>query len=336
MDKIDIDLFNNLNYHFLDLVDLTKWQKLQDSLSTINNIGLRTLDTHGKDFTIPSGIPRVCSALLNDPIYKNKVCQKCLPTFLGGASVVDMNLSYECFSGLRSFIAPLGINGFVLGYVILGPISLVALKPKQEYQLQAEEFNIELNEYWGLISEINVVSFHLAKTLIEMIKDIGDYILRLSYECKSGERKRMATEAIKLNKFLDSLLEAAFSVTNADTGSIMLLDRGTDELTVKVSKGLSIDVAKNARVKLGEGISGLAAKEGESFIIDEYQQDNRIKKFLKRPSIGSAMVIPIKFEKDVFGVMNLSAHQSSHIKFDLSKAQVINKLIDLAATAFEV
>lgn len=336
MDKIDIDLFNNFNYHFLDLVDLSKWQKLQDSIATINNIGLRTLDTHGRDFTIPSGIPRVCSGLLNDPLYKNKICQKCLPTFLGGDSIVDMNLSYECFSGLRSFIAPLGINGLVLGYVILGPISLVALKPKQEYQAQAEEFNIELSEYWGLISEINVVSFHLAKTLIEVIKDTGDYILKLSYECKIEERKKMATREIKLSKFLDSLLDAAFSVTNADTGSIMLLDKGTDELTVKVSKGLSVEVAKSAKVKLGEGISGLAAEAGESFIIDEYQQDNRIKKYLKRPSIGSSMVIPIKIENDVFGVINLNAQQSSRIKFDPGKAQVINKLIDLAATVFVI
>lgn len=334
MDKIDISLFNDLNYNFLDLVDINKWQRFQDSLSTINNIGLRTLDTHGRDYTIPSGIPRLCCGLLDDPFNKNKFCQECLPTFLGGAKVVDKNLSYECFSGLRSFIAPLGLNGLVLSYVILGPVSLVALKPKQEYRKQAEEFNIELDEYWNLFSEINVVSFHLAKTLIELTKDMGDYILRLSYECKVRERKKMVTEAIKLNKFLDSLLDAAFSVTNADTGSIMLLDRVTDELTVKVSKGLSIDVARNAKVKLGEGISGLAVKVGEAFIIDEYQQDNRIKKYLKRPSIGSSMVIPIKFENDVLGVMNLSAHQSSRIKFDSSKARVINKLIDLAATVF--
>jgi len=334
MDKIDINLFNNLNYNFLDLVDINKWQRFQDSISTVNNVGLRTVDPHGRDFTIPSGIPRLCSGLFSDPFYKNKICQECLPTFLGGSRVVDKNLSFECLPGLRSFIAPLGFNGFVLSYVILGPISLVKLNPKQDYRAQAEEFNIELDDYWNIISEINVVSFHLAKTLIEMIKDIGDYILRLSYEHRAGERKKMVSETVKLSKFLDALLDAAFSVTKADIGSIMLLDRDTEHLTVKVSKGLSDDVAKNAKVKLGEGISGLAAKEGESFIIDDYQQDNRIKKYLNRPSIGSSMVIPIIVENDVLGVMNLGAHQSSRVRFDSSKAQIVNKLIDLAAAAF--
>jgi len=74
-------------------------------------------------------------------------------------------------------------------------------------------------------------------------------------------------------------------------------------------------------------------REGKSFLIDDNLQDNRIKQYLSRPSIVSSMVIPIKVEEKVLGVMNLGAARSSDVRFNPGSVRVVNSLVDLATLA---
>ena len=41
----------------------------------------------------------------------------------------------------------------------------------------------------------------------------------------------------------------------------MLLNEETGELFIKISRGIKKDIIKNTRLKIGEGIAGLAAQE---------------------------------------------------------------------------
>ncbi|MCX5702890.1 MAG: PocR ligand-binding domain-containing protein [Candidatus Omnitrophica bacterium] len=316
-----------------DFIDIQEWQKIQDDFSAITGVGVRTLDFKGLAFTRISGEPRLCSELLKNHWAREEICGSCLPTFLGGSRTVDKNLSFSCHSGLHNFIAPLRASNRVFGYIIVGPVILIARKPREQYREITEELNVELDSFWSALSEIKVMSFRSVQSVIELIKDVAEYSLKLAYQSITKEEEVMMLDSTKLNRVLNALLEVAFQVSGAQIGSIMLVDKDKNELTIRISKGLSDEVVKNTKVRLGNGISGIAAQEGKAFLLDDKLEDNRIKGYLNRPNIASSMVIPIRVEDKVMGVMNLGASKASEVRFNANNVNVVNSLVDLATLA---
>jgi ligand-binding sensor protein len=319
-----------------DLIDIKTWQKMQDNFSAITDITLRTLDAKGDAVTSTSKESRLCRELLKDSKARQRLCGDCLPTFLGGKGTVDKNLSFTCEAGLCNFIVPLKVEERNFGYFILGPLILVMRKSREEYRQMAEQFNIELEDLWSAILEIKVVSFQGVQSLVELVRDVGEYIIKESYRNVIREKEvAVAIDSSKLNRLLDALLDVAFQITQADMGSIMFLDKKKDELTIRSSKGIPEEIVSNTRVRLGEGISGIAAKEMTPFLINENLMDNRIRPYLKRPYISSSMVLPLKINNRVLGVMNLAALKTSAIRFSNDSLKLMHKLIDLATVALQ-
>lgn len=333
MEEKKLHNYNRINpVLFADLIDLQTWKRIQDNFSTVTNINITTLDSKGTPIISPRAEPRLCRELLRYSPFKKEICNLCLPTFLGGKGIVDKNLSFTCIADLRNFIVPLQINSSVIGYILIGPLNLVRVMPKEEYARQAEELHLDLDEFWHAIAEIKTVSFHVAQSLVELIKDIGEYILNLSYQHFLRAKETEITEAPRLNKLLSTLLDSAFQISKADIGSIMLLNKNTSELSIHTARGLSNEIIKKTKVKLGEGISGTAAKEGKLFIIDDNIQNNRIKQYMERPQISSAIVIPIKVQDNVLGVMNLCTLKASTVQLDTNSVPLIDKLINIATS----
>ena len=166
-----------------DLIEREAWQKIQDKFSAVSGVGLRLVDAIGEFVTTYSGKPRLCAELLKESPLKNKVCgQGCLPTFLGGEAAVDRNLGFVCeATGLHNFVTPLRIdNGRALGYFIIGPVILVKPESKEDYRKRAEELCLDPEEFWSAIIEIKVMSFHGAQSLVELIKGVDEFCLKLA------------------------------------------------------------------------------------------------------------------------------------------------------------
>lgn len=308
-----------------DLTDKKTWQEIQDSFAEVTGISIRILDENAKPFTTPSNTPRLCSEFLRN-YREDRDPGICLPTFLGGNEVVDVNLSYACHADLRNFIIPIRLQeSMVLGYIILGPVVLISLKNKEKYAQTAEELNMSLDDLWDELLEIKVVSLRGIKSMVKFIEDISNYTIQSVH----SHLLKQTTTLNKVNKIFDILLDVAFEISQADIGSIMAFNSAGSDLTIQASKGIPEDIINSTRVKLGEGISGIAAKEDRSFLINDKPQDNRIKSYLSRPYIGSSMIVPIKTENRVVGVMNLGALKESETKFNEENILTITKLISL-------
>lgn len=319
---------------FKDLLDLKSWQKIQDNFAAVTGIGIRTLDPKGNPLTHISAEPRLCGQLLKT--HKQKVlCGGCLPTFLDGDAVVDKNLTYSCQAGLTYSVVPLRLeNGTVLGYVILGPVVLIRRKSKEEYEEVAEKLYLSLDEFWSAFIEIKVVSLRGMQSLVGLVSDVSQYVINLSFKNVLKEKGAASDLAYsKLKNILSALLEVAFDMSHADIGSVMCVDESRQNLTIEASRGIPDDITKKTRVRIGDGIAGMAARDGHSFLIDENMQNNRIRSYLSRPYLGSSMVLPIKIKERVVGVMNLGALKDSLVKFDSTHVQAMDKLLGLVATA---
>lgn len=311
-----------------DIINIREWQKIQDNFSSVTEVGLRLLNPDGTPITTHSQQPHLCRELLPNSPAKEMLCGTCLPTFLHGKAVVDKNLSYVCEAGVHNFITPLtAIDGRILAYLVVGPVILVMRKSKEEYRRMAQALGLEFEDFWGALSEIKTISFHCAKSLVELVKDVAEYTIRLAYQ-------NIIFSPVQLTKILDALLDVAFEISHADIGSVMFLDRTTNDLTIAASRGITEDIVRTARVKLGTGISGIAAEEGRAFLLDTAgRENNKLAPYLNRPQLGSAMVIPLRTKEEVVGVMNIAALEGSEVRFDQDNVDTMSRLAGLVASA---
>jgi len=325
-------LANNLD--FKNLVGIDAWQEIQSNFSAVTQIPMRTVDLNGLPLTKFSLSPQLCSEYLNGSPLLIKECAECLPLFLGGKAEVDQNLSYTCLLGLRNFVATLRLDAQTpLAYVIIGPVVLIKYRQKSEYLKIARDLNLNLDELYSSITDVKLSSFNSMLSVVELIEDVGNYFIKAAYKNITSQRETVSINLDKLNRLLKVFLDVAFQVTGADAGSIMLLDKAKEELSIFASKGLKEAIIKNARIKFGEGISGTVAKERTSVLINDQINNNRIKSYLNRPNLKSSMVLPLKFKEDTLGVVNLSTNQNSAVTFSSDDLKIMDKLVDLVVVA---
>lgn len=72
------------NILLTELVNMNKWQQIQDYFSEVIGVGLRTFDLEGNSLTRPSGTPRFCSGVVGDSPLGLKRCRNCHPRPIPG------------------------------------------------------------------------------------------------------------------------------------------------------------------------------------------------------------------------------------------------------------
>jgi len=319
------------NPAFSDLINLADWQKIQDVFSDIIRICVRTVDVDGNLI-----VPKTTSCAFSDKILKGTpygldTYGMGWPTFLGGKAIVDKNLSFICPPGFHNFIAPLRLDhSKPIAYIIMGPAILVMRRSKQDYHKLAAELDVDLDLMYEAIKEIRVISFHRMQSLVELIRQAGEFIVKMAYDKARFGPEVLKTVPERFNSVLHILLDVAMQASGADMGSIMFKDKGTDQMSIRVAKNLPEGVVKTARVAYGEGIAGTVMKEKTPILIDDAQPDNRISQYLNRPYLKSSMVMPILADDKAFGVMNLGALEVSSVRFSNENLERMTDLVNLA------
>lgn len=110
------------------------------------------------------------------------------------------------------------------------------------------------------------------KQLLEMI---ADYVAIAILNCMPDEIAKAITSLLDLDKALDLVLEVMLTMTGAQHGTFRLLDKQTNELVLKASRGVAADSLVQARLKVGETesiVGWVAAKKVPVRIPDLAQQ----------------------------------------------------------------
>ena len=113
-----------------------------------------------------------------------------------------------------------------------------------------------------------------------------------------------------LSSALDIALQMATEVIGADTASVMLMDESRETLRIVAARGISEEIIKETRIKVGEGFAGIVASEGEPIILDSDDMDDRLRALAHRSkTVRSAIICPIKVDGLVRGVINVTNRQ---------------------------
>lgn len=109
-------------------------------------------------------------------------------------------------------------------------------------------------------------------------------------------------------RLLKWLLEISVRAVEASSGSIMLFSEQAKELYIGYATGLSVDVVKQTRQRLGEGIAGAVAKSRKSRLITEIVDTPLYREGRERDSIESAISTPLMHNEKLLGVLNVSTN----------------------------
>ena len=99
-------------------------------------------------------------------------------------------------------------------------------------------------------------------------------------------------------------LDAAMSMSDASTGSVMLLAEEESSLTIVAAQGLPEEIVTNTQVALGEGIAGWVASSGQPLLVEDLPgRPGRS----DRHGVRSAVSVPIADEDGLLGVLNVGS-----------------------------
>ena len=135
-----------------------------------------------------------------------------------------------------------------------------------------------------------------------------------------------------LFKIITEVLVQEFAV---DRVSLMLMDEVSGTLLIRASHGLSSDIARKARRRLGEGVAGLVLKYRKPLIISEGKHpDQEVMNAINLENMpASSMSVPLIGKNKLFGVLNVSKFSGS--SFTTSDLQIVLILSSQVVTAME-
>ncbi len=149
-----------------------------------------------------------------------------------------------------------------------------------------------------------------------------------------NQAAQLVNSNIKLDDALVNIVDVACSLTDADRGTLYLVDKENDQLWSKIAMGKDI---KEIRLNIGEGIAGWVAKSGETVNIKDVQEDERFKSDYDKSSgylTKTMLCFPIKNKKEeIIGVLQLL--NSNNGEFTELDEEILNGLSIHAALALE-
>ena len=117
---------------------------------------------------------------------------------------------------------------------------------------------------------------------------------------------------------LDTLLlrvaELVRRVIPYDIFAILLLNEKTQELRVRFNIGHPPDFAERIRIKVGEGVTGLAVQKREPVLVSDVRKEPRY--IGSTPELRSELAIPLIVQNRVIGVIDIEGAQSGDFNQD--------------------
>ncbi|MDW7973059.1 MAG: GAF domain-containing protein, partial [Thermodesulfovibrio sp.] len=118
---------------------------------------------------------------------------------------------------------------------------------------------------------------------------------------------KVLTSSFDLEKNLYAVLEILSKELDMRRGSIFILDKKTEEISIVAAYGLTQEEMKRGRYRIGEGIVGKVIETGiPMFIPDIEKEPQFLNKTGSRPNKKgiSFLCVPIKIEEEILGVVS--------------------------------
>lgn len=115
---------------------------------------------------------------------------------------------------------------------------------------------------------------------------------------------------LDLDTTLRRVAELVRKVIDYEIFGILLLNEKTQELYFRFQVGYSPEVAERIRIKVGEGVTGIAAQRREAILVDDVSKDPRYISAI--PTVRSELAVPLIVKNRLIGVIDIESPQPNH------------------------
>ncbi|MEY2412578.1 MAG: phosphoserine phosphatase RsbU/P, partial [Acidobacteriaceae bacterium] len=115
---------------------------------------------------------------------------------------------------------------------------------------------------------------------------------------------------LDLDTTLVRVAELVRKVIDYDIFAILLLNEKTQELRFRFQVGHAREVVEGLRIKVGEGVTGAAAKLGEAVLVGDVTKEPQYISAV--PTVRSELAIPLIVKNQVIGVIDIESPVPNH------------------------
>jgi phosphoserine phosphatase RsbU/P len=115
---------------------------------------------------------------------------------------------------------------------------------------------------------------------------------------------------LDLDTTLRRVAELVRKVIDYEIFGILLLNEKTQELRFRFQVGYAREIAERMRIKVGEGVTGIAAQRREAILVDDVSKDPRYISAV--PDVRSELAVPLIIKNRLIGVIDIESPQPNH------------------------
>ena len=115
---------------------------------------------------------------------------------------------------------------------------------------------------------------------------------------------------LDLDTSLRRVAELVRKVIDYEIFAILLLNEKTQELHVRFQIGYPVHVAERLRIKVGDGVTGLAAQRREAILVGDVTKDPQY--IAAVPNVRSELAVPLIVKNRLIGVIDIEAQQADY------------------------
>jgi len=141
---------------------------------------------------------------------------------------------------------------------------------------------------------------------------------------------RTITSTLDPDKVLSAVVEAAVELTDAEEGSLFLLDETTGELYMRASRNFQDQQLRTMRLPVEDSLAGTVIRTGKPFLLD----NNTPKKIKTSYLVKKLLYVPLQSHNQVIGVLGVD-NRNKVTSFNERHIQIVSALADFAVIGIE-
>ena len=170
----------------------------------------------------------------------------------------------------------------------------------------------------------------LTQTVLKVNQQLESRMQELRFLYGIG---RSVTSLRDIEPILNRIVDAAAFLTEAEEGSIMLVDEESGDLYLRAARGLNEKKASSFRIKMHDSIAGQVVKSGQPISIGGQNEDDSFK-VKTGYFVKSLLNVPIKNKDDIIGVLAVNNKDTARA-FTERHLNLLTALADYASVAID-
>lgn len=219
---------NNNLYQLDYIINLKKFQKIQDDIAAATDMAIIAIDYKGKPITKHSQCSDFCKAVRENPEL-NKQCEKC--DSRGGLEAARNQepYIYICHIGIVDFAIPIIVDDQYLGALMAGQVRLKNEKNNLELErIVSRKYQVDLNDYPDLKekhNDLHAMTLDKIQKVAQMMNHIISYIVEdgiLKTSLNELNQSLKVDQSIKTNQEKNSIDLKLITTDSYNRKSILL------------------------------------------------------------------------------------------------------------------